>query len=732
MFDNKKININLQNLIIFSSLSIVLIAWLGSLLAVLGAFKLLIPILLIIAGSFCILALALKLKLEFDISRNEIILALFVVLLATANGYFYHETIDHGRDHGAYISSAINIAKTGYFEAKEEYIHTYPSYWIRSGKIISMPYPAYASILAFIYSFFGIYGIFWGNAIFFLLFLLIMYLIGIEFGSKKIGLIFIALFSTHYLTIWFTRRTNNETFFMLLLWLAVYLFLKGYTSKKKYFFYLSLFPLSLIPLARLEGFLYYIPFSLALLFIFLRERTAIINILLTLVIIISLSIPLFISDFIRETVIITIQQSLPFLKSQSQQVLAQTTDQIGTFGEIFTQNIHRFTFEMFTYYLLTPLFIIFIIYLLKRHYNFTFILLLVLISPAFYFLINPSNSPDQPWFMRRFWPQIVVLLFFVPSVIIGNMKLKNNMRKLIFIVVLLLLLFSNLIYSSKIIIFSEDRGLVEQLNNLDKKLPSDVYIFGMDTKANARFLIPMYFLFDRPIINNRIEQEKWRIITIEELARFIPDDKEVILISPRKDIPKDWYERYFNDFDFKYMDNYTIRVPQLKLTADILAYQTPIPSDIQEGKTKVTYEWIEEKSRGTPPTNISINTFELFIFKLYDENNKLELFRKNISLIDGWERKGDYLSCAADECSFKSLIWNNSIILNVSYKENSNDTFTFNTSKSEVNLSMKNSSLSIIISPEKAENKFVVTKGALIKNISAHYAKEGSLEGLYE
>ena len=723
MFKIKKININLQNLIVFPSLYIVLIAWLGSLLAVLGAFKLLIPILIIIAFFLC--AFVLKTKLVFSISRNEIILVFSVVLLAVANGYFYHETIDHGRDPGAYISSAINIARTGLFEAKEDYMHTYPSYLIRAGKIISLPVPAYPSFLAFIYSFFGIYGIFWSNAIFFSLFLLVMYLMGIEFGSKKIGLIFIALFSTHYLTIWFTRRTNNETFFMFLLWLGVYLFLKGYKSKEKYYFYLSLFSLSIIPLVRLEGFLYYIPFSLALLFLFLRERD-LKNILPALATLAFLSAPLVISDFTRETVIRVIQESLPFLRSQSQQVLAPATDQIGTLGEIFTQNIHKFTFEMFTYYLLTPLFIIFIIYLLKRHYDFTFILILVLISPAFYFLINPSNSPDQPWFMRRFWPHIVVLLFLVPSIIIGNMNLKDSKRKFIFSIVLILLLISNLMYSSKIILFSEDRGLVEQLNNLDKKLPDNVYILGMDTKANARFLIPMHFLFDRPVINNRIEQEKWRVITIEELSRFVPNDKEVILISPRKDIPKGWYENYFNAFDFKYIDNYTIQVPQLELTADILEYQTPIPDSIREGKTKITYEWIEEKSKGTPPTNISINTYEFFIFKVYNENNKLELFRKNVSLMDGWERKENYLSCAADECSFKSLIWNNSIILNMSYAGNSTSSFTFysSASRSKVNLPLKNYSLSIIITPEKIENRFVVSKGALIKNISVHYAKE--------
>jgi hypothetical protein len=741
MADNRKKNINLRNLVIFSSLSIVLIAWFGTLLAVLGIFKLLIPILLIIAVSLCILALTLKIKLEFDISRNETVLLFSVVLLATANGYFYHETIDHGRDPGMYIGQAIDIAKKGNTEVGDEYMVTYIGYLKQANSKIALlnnrvseiytSSIGYNSFLAFVYQLFGIYGIFWSNTIFFLLFLLIMYLIGVEFGNTKIGLIFIALFSTHYLTIWFTRRTNTETFFMFLLWLVVYLFLRGYNSKKKYYFYFSLFPLSIIPLVRLEGFLYYIPLSLLLLFIFLRERAVIKNILLTLGVIIFLSIPLFMSDFIQKTVIRIIQQFLPFLRSQSQQVLAPVSDQIGTFGEILTQNIHRFTFEMFTYYLLTPLCIVFIIYLLKRRYNFIFILLLVLISPALYFLINPSNSPDQPWFMRRFWPHIVVLLFFVPSIIVGNMKLKNNMRKFIFATVLLLMLFSNLIYSSKIIIFSEDRGLVEQLNNLDKKLPNDVYILGMETKANAGFLIPMHFLFDRQIINNRIEQENkngqepWRTITIEELARFIPADKEVILISPRKDIPKNWYEQYFNHFDFEYLGNHIIRVPELNLTADILGYQKPIPSDIQEGKTKVTYAWIEEKSKETPPTNISIYTYELSIFKVYSQNNKLDLYRKNISLIDGWERKGDDLSCSVDECYFKSLIWNNSITLNISYVQNSTANFILynNISKSNVNMSLKNTSLSILISSETTENKFAVTKGALIKNISARYSE---------
>ncbi|VVB89303.1 Uncharacterised protein [uncultured archaeon] len=726
MFDNRKININLQNLIIFSSLSVVLVAWIGSLLAVLGAFKLLIPILLIIACSFCILALALKTKLEFDISRNEIILVFSVILLATANGYFYHESIEHGRDHGPYVSSAINIAKTGYFEAKEEYMHTYPSYFIRAGKIISMPYPAYSSFLAVMYSLFGIYGIFWSNTIFFLLFLLIMYLIGIEFGHKKIGIIFIMLFLTHYLTIWFTRRTNNETFFMFLLWLAVYLFLKGYTSKEKSFFYLSLFPLSIIPIVRLEGFLYYISFSLAFLFFILREgKVRVKNISQFFIILIFLSMPLYISDFTRETILNT----LPVIRSQSQQALATSETQTGAWWEVFNQNIHRFTFDMFTYYLLTPLFIILIIYILRRRYNFGFILILILISPAFYFLINPSISPDQPWFMRRFWPHIVVLLFFVPSIILGNMRLEDNRTKLIFGIGLILLLSGNLIYSSRIITFSEDRGLVEQLNNLDKKLPENTCIIGTQY-IPSRFLIPMHFLFDRCFINDRIEQDNWRKITIDELARFVPEDKDIIIVSLSKELPKEEMKYYFNNFDLKYISNFTIKVPRIDLTADFLGYQKPIPADIRTGKTKITYEWIEEMSRGTPPTNISINSFEFFIFGVYRENNKLELFRKNIFLLDGWERRGEYLTCVSDECSFRSLIWNNSIILNVSYTENSTGNFTFynNESKSKVNIPLSNSSLSLLVSPRKMENRFTVSKGVLIKNISARYAKEETLK----
>ncbi len=728
MFEIKKININLQNLIIFSSLSIVLIAWLGSLLAVLGAFKLLIPILIIIAIFLCVLVL--KTKLILSISRNEIILVFSVILLAIANGYFYHETIDHGRDPGAYISSAINIAKTGNFEVNEEYIYTYRGYRLTPSEKL-MPYPpipAYSSILAFMYQLFGIYGIFWSNAMFFLFFLLIMYLIGVEFGNRKIGLVFIVLFSTHYLTIWFTRRTNNETFFMLLLWLAVYLFLKGYISKEKYHFYLSLIPLSIIPLVRMEGILYYMVFLLVLLFLLLREKIGVKNILQVCFVLLILSIPLYASDFTRQTVFKLIQESIPVLKSQSQQILAPTIEQTGYFWEVYEQNMYRFTIDMFSYYLLTPLAIIFIMYLLKHHNNFTFILLLTLISPAIYFLINPANSPDQPWFMRRFWPHIVVLLFFVPAIILGNMKLAYNRNKFIFCVVLLFLLFNNLIYSNKIITFSEDRGLLEQLSILDKKLPAKVYIFGIEGKENYWFLIPMHFLYNRPVINNKIEQENWRRITIEELARFIPENEEVIIISPRNDLPKNWFVIYFNDFDLKYVDNFTIKVPRISLTADLLGYQTPVPSAIQEGKTKITYEWIEEKSKGTPPTNISVNTYNLFIFKVYKENNKLELFRKNISLMEGWKRNEDYLICVADECSFKSLIWNNSIILNVSYPENSNNNFTlyYNTSKSKVNLSLRNSSLSVAIYPEMTENRFVVSKGALIKDISARYIKDGN------
>lgn len=548
-----------RNFIITISLVVTCIITSATAAAILGFFHLFLKILplVVIPVTFSVLLILLVQikKLSFK-TKSDWIVIFLILAFSITNGLFYHETISGARDDGYYSMNAVRLAKTGSIFLTEDRYRPPGVNMIGNSQYSLNFLPSYYSYLALFYAFLGLTGmLICGNFILLWLSLCLLYFISKQLAGKMAGIFTTVLFATNYVTLWFSRRTNNENLALFLILLIMVLLLSFLKTKKLSCFFLSLIPLSLFMLTRPEAIIVVLTYLLASFLIFgvtfFKKTQLIIN--SPRIVLILLICFIFCATAIYSTVQYQNLTGNRYINSAIYPLLKQTIDVLERTRGIVLTKVNRaglknviakpepiytdittflphYVLDSLSRYFILQVLLIAIVSL--TWFRLDVIIILLFLSPYFISLIYPSITADHPWMMRRYWIAVIPVAYILFNLFLfTSKKISKRWQFLIIIIVVII----NLILSSSIISLTEQRGLVEKLRPLAELADEDALIVltGDIRGWNA----PLYYYYGINNIDpygNLSQETPFPKLFGQEFRNSLESFEKIYLISESK------------------------------------------------------------------------------------------------------------------------------------------------------------------------------------------------------
>ncbi|MDP2918406.1 MAG: glycosyltransferase family 39 protein [bacterium] len=249
-------------------------------LAIFGVFQRWLVLLL-----FCLFLLAAGFRFWYLCAFRKIVLSrwhkgiIIFLLCVTLFNAWHHHDLPSSRDNIGYLTAGAMLSKTGKLHFQDIISRPYHPYReIALGKDVftSQFMPGYNAFLGFCYSLGGLSLALSSGAFLFALFLICLYGAARKIiGKRKIAFLALIFTVTFFAFLWFPRRTNSENLFIVLLWLGLWLFLRGLEAKNLRRMLWGFLPVSLTVLTRGEGLLYLGAFTLSFCFAAWKLRSQI-------------------------------------------------------------------------------------------------------------------------------------------------------------------------------------------------------------------------------------------------------------------------------------------------------------------------------------------------------------------------------------------------------------------------------------------------------------------------
>lgn len=651
MSENKKLKIGFHSIVLRlgAYFAFLLLGYVG--LAIFGIYSNSLAVMgfvvFIAAGIFFVADVLKSKKIIFD--RFAIILLAVILGFCIFTGIFHHE-MPRGRDDMSYIFSAVQIDKTS--SLKFDDLLTRPFHGVRqiSGDTYTSQFlPAYSTYLSALFKMGGMNLLYWGNAILLFFSLYAIYGVALLIANKRTGLIAVLFFIAFYSSYWFLRRTYSENLLLMLIWLGFYYFINSYKYKKNLPAWLGFSVIVFSMLARLEGLFMAIVALPVLIYLLVRNRKHTAQFkqykndyYLALIPISAVILYFFYYKFYggydyvfgqfqmfsvlvnsaRSIFLIVIGLSLLGilfitcrLKKWSVKKMIGLLALVVLAGfEIYffyklskslemDWGIYRkqYVLENFFFYGLIPFVLIALIGFFTKFYKRSIFILLFLASPASAFFIEAGIGPDQPWYMRRFLPVIIPLIFVMAAVIVGNLKV--NKKQLVGIGAVLVIL--NLAISYPLVFFREHKGIDAQLAKFSKNFHNNDLILMMPGWKWQQWAYAWHYVYGLNIIPTH---EGFR--EIKEFQKLINRYDNVYILSSRGN---DLYP-YYSDDNAELISGFSLKYDELVSTSTINSY-------VQKNSMKLAINEIRLQQEGTPPQQITEVEENLSLYKVKDKND---------------------------------------------------------------------------------------------------------------
>ncbi|VVB55590.1 Dolichyl-phosphate-mannose-protein mannosyltransferase [uncultured archaeon] len=480
--------------IILSSL-IILIAEISTILATLKFFYSALVYAVIITIFFVLIFFLLKQKIRIEkLIMHDWIALSIVVLFGALNTYYFYDVFSGGLDTGVYPNAASLLASRHSFTVVENI--NFPG-WVEIDNLHRLDFDyGYPTWLAINYSIFGLSGIQLSNFLPILIGTLSIYFIGKHSFNSKVGIFSVILIATTYPMFWITRVTLTEALAFGLLWFGILSFLFAYQRKNNLYLYPAILSMSFGLLTRPEFIPTYILAICILFFLFyIKNEKWIINKKITVCLVIAV-LPFFIYTYLINMRYFSTM--LSFLKDPSIIISpAQHVQQdIQLPGDPISSHYPEFVFHMLAEYNLY-LFIIFIplTFLVLRKFGksmaINFIFIFILSSPSFIYLVHPSITLFQPWFLRRYIVAVIPLAIMSTVVFIHFMIRQKQVQYLIFGMILIL----NIVTASPIITLSENAGMIKHVGDISSKFTGNDMVIVDQYSSSYKIADPMFFVY---------------------------------------------------------------------------------------------------------------------------------------------------------------------------------------------------------------------------------------------
>jgi len=264
----------------------------------------------------------------------------------------------------------------------------------------------------------------------------------------------------------------------------------------------------------------------------------------------------------------------------------------------FTTYAPRYVFDVLKAYFLIQFLFLGLISI--RKINLNLLMIVMMSAPYFVFLIYPAINLDNPWMMRKYW------IVFIPLVyILFGFFLKNNdFGKRTKILIIFLLFIIQLYLSSPVISFAENRGLIDSLEKLVKKMPNaDLVITTKST--NAGWYYPLWIYYGIP---SQMQYFNKNFQNKQNFENMISKFNNVFLLTAS------WTDNdqaiiYEN---FSYPDTGITKIGQITIP---VAEHLVIGKELWTAK-EYDYDFLKNIIDRIPPKKIINYEFEVIILKL--------------------------------------------------------------------------------------------------------------------
>ncbi|HPN96170.1 MAG TPA: hypothetical protein PLK35_00225 [Candidatus Moranbacteria bacterium] len=454
-----------------------------------------------------------------------IISLLFVYILSS----FVSPTIFSGRDQGSFSEAAIRLSQKHQlkfsFPASREFFNIYgpgkalnfPGFnYTADGQLITHFPIGYISWLASFYSIFGLSGLVLANGITLFLFLIFFFSFSRIYLKTYPSFVAWLLVLTSFVFSWFFKFTLSENLALFLFWFGLWNF--SIFMERKHTLHLSSALLSFLFLAftRIEG-LAFLAIAIFLIRIKQKSWNDFGNILRKkwMAVAFASLIVLYLFSF---------NVNYPFYLNALKGLfgsLANTTTPSGNIFSFFYVFKVLFVYAIFDFVIIA---FIALFYALKnKHYENLFPLLIS--SPAFLYLINPSISSDHPWMLRRFVFTIVPVSIFYSVWLLDKFF---ERKRIFFHFLSLALLIINLFIFIPYFPVKENQNLLAQTEEMSRHFSSsDLVLMDREASGSGWSMMagPLNFLYGKQAVYffNSKDLEKIKLSRFSNVYLVVPD-----------------------------------------------------------------------------------------------------------------------------------------------------------------------------------------------------------------
>ncbi|HBB37172.1 MAG: hypothetical protein UX02_C0002G0379 [Candidatus Moranbacteria bacterium GW2011_GWC1_45_18] len=444
-------------------------------------------------------------------NRNYFLVVIAISLaISFTTCYFATPTVFGGRDQGAIATAAIDLVKHKSFvfsaPSSNDLFQKYgqgralnfPGFdYTKDGKLITRFPKAFIAYLAVFYAALGLKGIQYANFLHLALFLVLFWLALRQFFSEKVSLLGFLIAATFFPFPWFAKYALTEIFMLFLVWAGIYFLLsfRRPTSKNmdNRFLQISLLFFALSALTRIEGIVFYL---LAAGYIYFLNRKN--------------TIPLS-KNFIKYLLISTLLLSALYIflnyhdltdsaKNFTKAFLPDSTKDSAPSSGLYSHLATVFlSYNILAYLILGLAGIGWLAKKVKKNWLKPEYIPILLTFPAFFYLISPMISLDDPWMLRRFVFAVFPILIFYSIYFLNRFFY----HKIFLYITLAALITANVVVSWRFLTLSENRDLLPQIEKIAEKFgPNDLILVDRMATGSGFSLLsdPMTSLFGKKAV----------------------------------------------------------------------------------------------------------------------------------------------------------------------------------------------------------------------------------------
>lgn len=540
-------------------------------------------------------------------------------------GTYAHSTWDAGRDDGVYATAAARLATEGGFATADPLTATFPGYHESSPSRFSPQFlPGYIAIAGVAAAWGGAGAIPLANAALLSIGLGSIAVVAHRTSSSTGAWVATLLVATHYTTWWFSRKVYAENALLALFWLAAAALLSRPCRAS-----LTTAAIAVVALivTRPEAPLLMVALAAGAVVLEwrrIRPRLAAVPRTVAWAVVIGIAgaatVVVAVASLVATPTYLEGVLSVPRLLWIRLQLLVSPLP--ANDAMTYARYLPQFVWKMLMAYGLVPLMVAALAAAVLKPTR-PLLAVIIFAAPSLLYLADPVITPDQPFFMRRYWPLFLPLLAIMTAALATHAMdrvrapYSTAARARPVVVAVALLATLQAAWAAPVALAIDGDGLDQSAARLAataRAAGADLVLFhagpyGALAGSLAAFeRLPVAYLPTADIEGPKYPPESPLDITNAHVYLGLGHKSAVLVshVAPESGNP---ISSYFPNDDLRFIASTNVTYSHLQPTCDIITHITTLPT-----REAINTSFIEEQCSGTPPRTIHYRSTPLHLY----------------------------------------------------------------------------------------------------------------------